>query len=559
MSKSPRHHDLDALRAASMLIGIFYHAALSFASGFPWMVQDVVQAKWPFVFQAWVHGFRMQLFMLASGFFTAMLWRRKGLKALLQHRCQRILIPCLLGLITVVPAMIGAVTFASGRASASFRPPAPPAAATNLWTAIQLGEVRTVKAHLPSPESVTNLHPVFGIAPIQWAALNNQPDVVTLLIERGSPVDVRGAEGHTALHGAAFMGHDNVVRLLLERGADVNAASQKGETPLQSAGMDISAVIYISRLLSLPVDEAHWAEGRKLLRPRLVAAGARETASPPSQSTSSWKAVRDFVLNQPVFILIWFLWMLVWLLGFFTLYAVVAERRGWRLRSHGFLLSPRNIAWLVPMTMVPTAFMDFSVGIGPDTSMSIVPMPHVLLYYALFFFFGALYYDCDDRSNALGRGWRWQLPMSLFVIFPLALEFSTGTFGFRDALVPSGWHRNASVLFQAMFAWWMCFASIGLFRALVTREHRFIRYLSDSSYWLYLAHLPLCIVGQSLISRWQAPVWIKLPLFSVLLTVLLLLSYQLLVRNTWIGRLLNGPRPSPHTSNTAGGSPLASG
>jgi peptidoglycan/LPS O-acetylase OafA/YrhL len=111
-SSHQRLHDLDALRAAAMLIGIFYHVALSFAIGFPWMVQDVVQAKWPFIFQAWVHGFRMQLFMLVSGFFTAMLWRKKGLKALLWHRCRRVLFPCLLGLITVVPAMTWSVGFA---------------------------------------------------------------------------------------------------------------------------------------------------------------------------------------------------------------------------------------------------------------------------------------------------------------------------------------------------------------------------------------------------------------------------------------------------------------
>jgi len=37
-SSHQRLHDLDALRAAAMLIGIFYHAALSFSIGFPWIV-----------------------------------------------------------------------------------------------------------------------------------------------------------------------------------------------------------------------------------------------------------------------------------------------------------------------------------------------------------------------------------------------------------------------------------------------------------------------------------------------------------------------------------------
>ena len=71
-----RRHDLDALRALAMLLGIALHAALSFMD-FPWVVQDRVRApEFGFVVSA-IHGFRMPLFFMMSGFFTAMLWRRR--------------------------------------------------------------------------------------------------------------------------------------------------------------------------------------------------------------------------------------------------------------------------------------------------------------------------------------------------------------------------------------------------------------------------------------------------------------------------------------------------
>lgn len=54
-----RRHNLDALRAAAMLLGIAYHVSPSFALGFPWSVQDVSQSKVAYIFQDFVHGFRM--------------------------------------------------------------------------------------------------------------------------------------------------------------------------------------------------------------------------------------------------------------------------------------------------------------------------------------------------------------------------------------------------------------------------------------------------------------------------------------------------------------------
>jgi peptidoglycan/LPS O-acetylase OafA/YrhL len=148
-SSHQRLHDLDALRAAAMLIGIAYHAARSFAVGFPWMVQDAQQDTSAFIFQAWVHGFRMQLFMLISGFFTAMLWRQKGLGALLWHRCRWVLFPCLVGLITVVPAMFWATDLAARMlAKASSKGVSVEPASASLWAAIRQGEPGAVEGHL---------------------------------------------------------------------------------------------------------------------------------------------------------------------------------------------------------------------------------------------------------------------------------------------------------------------------------------------------------------------------------------------------------------------------
>ena len=100
-----RRHDLDALRAFAMLLGIVLHGALAFIPG-AWVVSDasVEGDGTPF---AWltmaIHGFRMPLFFLMSGFFTAMLWRQRGLRALVRQRAQRLLLPLAIAMLTVIP------------------------------------------------------------------------------------------------------------------------------------------------------------------------------------------------------------------------------------------------------------------------------------------------------------------------------------------------------------------------------------------------------------------------------------------------------------------------
>ena len=102
-----RFHELDALRAFAMLLGVVLHAAIF-----------LVWAEWPIVAKEispelpyddivyFIHGFRMPVFFLLSGFFTAMLWERRGRKALIDHRLRRVGLPLLIGAFTIIPIQI---------------------------------------------------------------------------------------------------------------------------------------------------------------------------------------------------------------------------------------------------------------------------------------------------------------------------------------------------------------------------------------------------------------------------------------------------------------------
>jgi peptidoglycan/LPS O-acetylase OafA/YrhL len=102
--------------------------------------------------------------------------------------------------------------------------------------------------------------------------------------------------------------------------------------------------------------------------------------------------------------------------------------------------------------------------------------------------------------------------------------------------------RMFLIFLQAAFPWLMTFGLMGFFRRVCSDECPTMRYLSDSAYWLYLAHLPLIIAAQYVVRDWPIPALVKFLLIVVVVTSFLLWTYQALVRYTWLGRFLYGPR-----------------
>lgn len=101
-----RYHEFDALRSFAMLLGIVLHGLLSFMYVPNWPAQDIHQSQHAYSLMLHaIHGFRMPVFFLISGFFTAMMWRKRGAGGLVVHRAKRILLPLLIGALIIWPMM----------------------------------------------------------------------------------------------------------------------------------------------------------------------------------------------------------------------------------------------------------------------------------------------------------------------------------------------------------------------------------------------------------------------------------------------------------------------
>jgi peptidoglycan/LPS O-acetylase OafA/YrhL len=531
--KDPRRHDLDALRAFAMALGIVLHGALAYTQ-VPWIVQD--PQKWvgfDHIFE-FIHTFRMPVFFLLSGFFTAMLWRRRGTLGLVKHRSKRILLPLLVSAATIIPATMWSIQYANRvQISSEEIEQVQETEELDIWTAAAEGSLTQLRARIDEGADLNAPDPNFRTTPLGYAVLYGQPEIVQELLSASAEPSTQYGDGGTALHTAMFLGRSEIASLLLDAGADLEIKNIRGETPTTSLAVNEQITMMITGFLQLEDTFETIQSGREEIRTLLDERGKPVVLPTPSER---FRNIINLLIAIPVFYHLWFLWHLCWFVVAFVLFAVIAKPITKKIKPPALLmLFPWCLLYLVPLTMWTQSFMDLRMG--PDTAIGLIPAPHVLGHYAVFYFFGSVLYTTFGSS--LRVGW-WGVPALILAIafYPIALSLDESSASEEGVL-------NAFALVQSAMVWLTIYGLIGIFEIAANTEKRWIRFLSDSSYWLYLAHLPLIVVVQVWVLNWDAPSWMKFAVVTLSVFVVLLVSYRYLVRYTPIGTMLNGKRQRP--------------
>ncbi len=199
--------------------------------------------------------------------------------------------------------------------------------------------------------------------------------------------------------------------------------------------------------------------------------------------------------------------------------------------------SPWALGMLVPPTAVALWYMRFWGMDTPDQTL--LPNLPVLAIYGGCFGLGWLFarqpvtianfgrLSLTNLLLALGSGWA-VLRLSGVQADPSDPHYVAAHVGF--------------VVAYATLMWTLVSLTLGFFRKFLDRPNAIVRYIADSSYWMYLVHLPVVVWLQVAVAELNAPWWLKLAGVSLATVAVSLISYDLLVRPTFLGMLLNGRR-----------------
>ena len=166
--------------------------------------------------------------------------------------------------------------------------------------------------------------------------------------------------------------------------------------------------------------------------------------------------------------------------------------------------------------------------------------PHLpsLLYYGSFFVFGYLIHHFPAILQTFSRHVARYAALAA-ILFPLSLyashlEYAAGDAGFAVHL--------AAVIANGLCTWALIYFFIGSALRFFDYEAPWILYASQSSYWVFLVHMPLiCLAGWWLV-QYDLPAAIKFLIAAGFTTIVCFVTYHYWVQRTWVSDFLNGRR-----------------
>lgn len=168
-------------------------------------------------------------------------------------------------------------------------------------------------------------------------------------------------------------------------------------------------------------------------------------------------------------------------------------------------------------------------------SASLTPDLYTFIYFTFFYLAGWILYTSKQHLATLMK-YDW-----LFTILAIVLVMSQGAIiQYADLGLKPNSNSFLLITFSSLIVWLFIFGITGLFIRYGSHHSKRMRYVSDASYWVYLIHLPLTALFPILL--WKIPIG-GIPKFLLVTTATALVcfvTYHYCVRNTFIGKFLNG-------------------
>ena len=204
--------------------------------------------------------------------------------------------------------------------------------------------------------------------------------------------------------------------------------------------------------------------------------------------------------------------------------------------------------WKPLLPAIPCAlvlFYDPRIVLG--FYQTFLPVLSKLVYYAIYFFVGVALYRHRAALHLHAR-----FGQAYLVVASLLFAATLPMIHEHQTLALTGGRLILMSSLLALFAWYATFGLLAVSLRTKHGDHAITRYLAEASFWIYIVHLPFVGLTHVAIAQMPVPTIAKFFLAGMIPLSISLMTYQVFVREKWLGLFLDGRcRQVKSTTNVA--------
>lgn len=169
-----------------------------------------------------------------------------------------------------------------------------------------------------------------------------------------------------------------------------------------------------------------------------------------------------------------------------------------------------------------------------DTPIGFLIEYRLLIHYSIFFYFGWMTRRNPKVFDTIIKNSNIYFFIAIPNIFFLIISILNFNTNYSSNIIKFVFHVIIFRFSYAICTWCLTLGIIGFFQHYLNKENKLIKYLSASSYWIYIMHLPLILLLQHNLFNNMVLGCFKPIVVFLTSIVILLISYHLIIHSTYL-------------------------
>ena len=258
-----------------------------------------------------------------------------------------------------------------------------------------------------------------------------------------------------------------------------------------------------------------------------------------------FKIMKDVPDAPPAELSTTHLWFLFNLFLFVLTVALMYKFKFFQSKFVSKITSVKFIIFIFPLILVPALFTQPVPHSAPE---KFYPQLWSFGFYGLFFILGGMVFLKQNILDEINHYKNWLLVTSIIIYtyFYYSLPVTISVEAIMEMMAGNNYDLSYFIkqiplaIAEAYIAVYMTLYCLLIGKQFLNKHNKVFKLISNSSYWVYIIHMPVLLMVQFILLDIDMNIWFKFVISIAVTFFIGMLTYVAFIRQTPIGWLLNG-------------------